>query len=157
MKILVQANPAAGFDEWHGLALLALDQKEIDALWRYEEERRELQLRHAAMDAIVLWNCACTFAEVEAEEILDARLLALFDQNSHVIVPDDFVFPEEEKITRTDCDRVHITVDSVYWSAGMKHGDAILETGTLGWNMFTCWIHGTQEIDKTWCLRCATL
>lgn len=156
MKILVECHATTEYADWSGVALLELGQKEIDELWSYEKEMRELRLRHSPIDALRFWSVVCTYAEVEAHEVLDDRLGALYEQNQHVIVPDDFVFPEE-KITRTDCDRLYITTDSVFWCAGVKHTDYSVETVTMGWNMFTCWIHGTNEKDKAWCLRCATL
>ena len=157
MNIIVECRHSAEASSWSGVVLLSLGQEEIDELWGYEKTVRELQLRHISFDALRMRSYACTYYEGEAADFLDARRLALFEENLHVYVPDDFQFPDDERVTRTESDRAYVSIDSVFWFANVKHTDYSIASVSLGWNMFTCWVHGTQEADRAWCLRCATL
>lgn len=99
--------------------------------------RRELfqmcKSKDSSLWSLVFWDSVCQYFDYDEWDPLEAlteEQVKLFETNEYVVLPDDFEIPEDDA-ARTECDRMVITDDSVYWKCIAKHTDVYVETRNL--------------------------
>jgi hypothetical protein len=99
--------------------------------------RRELfqmvKSKDSGLWSLTFWDAACEFYDYDdwaPEDAFTDEQAKRFEAQGYLVLPDDFEESEADA-ARTECDRMVVTADSVYWKCIAKHTDVYVETRQL--------------------------
>lgn len=124
-----RGNEYADGCEW---AFLELTPETASLILRRYASFENLKVNDSALTAVEYYNCEATFLDGLPND-LEAEEIGLGDGNPFAetqLTADAF----DNIAARTECDRMVVTLEGVYWTAYPKHCDWVIETRPIDYD-----------------------
>ena len=151
---LMNSFPSQEMDDQGRYAVVSFDAKWTKQLWKAETAWRTAakRLSPITLNELTLWDSSATFFDT-VEDVVDDQDGWLSRYDYIEITADDYD-RLGDKVTRTECDMLHIGKDYVFWCSLSKYTNTTFETPRISLKDFECEVHGRDIRKRGTCLKC---